>query len=122
MSATHQQAPPTHPSCHSRSRSFDEEIRNIFSYFRAQRQTVIFSATMPKKIQDFARATLVAPITVNVGRAGAANLDVIQEVREHALGACWGVVLRAGDMSSEDHPWRGTRCRDRGVPCTGVHR
>jgi ATP-dependent RNA helicase DDX41 len=45
-----------------------------------QRQTVIFSATMPKKIQDFARATLVAPVTVNVGRAGAANLDVIQEV------------------------------------------
>ena len=35
---------------------------------------------MPKKIQDFARATLVAPVTVNVGRAGAANLDVIQEV------------------------------------------
>ena len=30
--------------------------------------------------QDFARATLVAPVTVNVGRAGAANLDVIQEV------------------------------------------
>lgn len=35
---------------------------------------------MPKKIQDFARATLVQPVTVNVGRAGAANLDVIQEV------------------------------------------
>ena len=35
---------------------------------------------MPKKIQDFARATLVEPVTVNVGRAGAANLDVIQEV------------------------------------------
>jgi ATP-dependent RNA helicase DDX41 len=59
---------------------FDEEIKNIFSFFKYQRQTVIFSATMPKKIQDFAREALVKPVVVNVGRAGAANLDVIQEV------------------------------------------
>lgn len=45
-----------------------------------QRQTVLYSATMPKKIQDFARESLVKPIVVNVGRAGAANLDVIQEI------------------------------------------
>ena len=59
---------------------FDEDIKNIFSFFSQQRQTVIFSATMPKKIQDFAREALVKPVLVNVGRAGAANLDVIQEV------------------------------------------
>merc|ERR1719287_171172 len=35
---------------------------------------------MPKKFQDFARGALVDSITVNVSRAGAANLDVIQEV------------------------------------------
>lgn len=53
---------------------------------------------MPKKIQNFARSALVQPgtridhmtltwpshdlplVTINVGRAGAANLDVIQEV------------------------------------------
>jgi superfamily II DNA/RNA helicase len=35
---------------------------------------------MPKKIQNFARSALVNPVTVNVGRAGAASLDVIQEV------------------------------------------
>ena len=35
---------------------------------------------MPKKIQNFARSALVRPVTVNVGRAGAASLDVIQEV------------------------------------------
>merc|ERR1712178_126358 len=38
------------------------------------------SATMPRKIQDFAKTALVDPIVINVGRAGAANLDVIQEV------------------------------------------
>ncbi|KAL8624109.1 DEAD (Asp-Glu-Ala-Asp) box polypeptide 41 [Nucella lapillus] len=57
---------------------FEEDVRTIFSYFRGQRQTLLFSATMPKKIQNFARSALVKPVTVNVGRAGAANLDVVQ--------------------------------------------
>ncbi|KAJ3102264.1 hypothetical protein HDU96_009709 [Phlyctochytrium bullatum] len=35
---------------------------------------------MPRKIQDFALSALVKPIVVNVGRSGAASLDVIQEV------------------------------------------
>ena len=35
---------------------------------------------MPKKIQNFARSALVKPITINVGRAGAANMNVIQEM------------------------------------------
>ncbi len=52
----------------------------IMNYFPHQRQTLLFSATFPQKFQDFARQTLVKPIVVNVGRAGAANLDVIQEV------------------------------------------
>lgn len=59
---------------------FEEDVRTIFSYFKGQRQTLLFSATMPKKIQTFARSALVKPITVNVGRAGAASLDVVQEV------------------------------------------
>lgn len=59
---------------------FEEDVRTIFSYFKGQRQTLLFSATMPKKIQNFARSALVKPITVNVGRAGAASMDVIQEV------------------------------------------
>ncbi|KAL5104469.1 ATP-dependent RNA helicase abstrakt [Taenia crassiceps] len=59
---------------------FEEEVRTIFSYFRGQRQTLLFSATMPKKIQNFAKSALVKPVTVNVGRAGAASLNVIQEV------------------------------------------
>ena len=33
---------------------------------------------MPKKIQNFARSALVKPITINVGRAGAANMNVVQ--------------------------------------------
>lgn len=48
--------------------------------FQGQRQTLLFSATMPKKIQNFARSALVKPVTINVGRAGAASMNVIQEV------------------------------------------
>lgn len=59
---------------------FDEEVHSIINKFKHQRQTVLFSATMPQKFQDFAKKTLVKPLVINVGRAGAANLDVIQEV------------------------------------------
>ena len=59
---------------------FEEDVRNIMGYFKRQRQTLLFSATMPKKIQDFAEQSLIKPVIVNVGRAGAASMDIIQEV------------------------------------------
>lgn len=59
---------------------FDEEVGEIMNYFKHQRQTLLFSATFPQKFKDFCTQTLVQPVVVNVGRAGAANLDVIQEV------------------------------------------
>ncbi|CAD5232148.1 unnamed protein product [Bursaphelenchus xylophilus] len=59
---------------------FEEELKGIFSYFRGQRQTLLFSATMPKKIQNFAKSALVKSVVVNVGRAGAASLNVTQEI------------------------------------------
>ncbi|KAL6527545.1 hypothetical protein OROGR_016635 [Orobanche gracilis] len=59
---------------------FEDDMREVFDHFKPQHQTLLFSATMPTKIQNFARSALIKPVTVNVGRAGAANLDVIQEV------------------------------------------
>jgi ATP-dependent RNA helicase DDX41 len=59
---------------------FEEDVRQILSFFKYQRQTVLFSATMPLKIREFAQSALVKPVTVNVGRAGAANLNVVQQV------------------------------------------
>lgn len=52
----------------------------VFFLLQGQRQTLLFSATMPKRIQNFARSALVKPVTINVGRAGAASMNVIQEV------------------------------------------
>lgn len=59
---------------------FEEDIREVLSFFKGQRQVAMFSATMPAKIKSFAESALVDPVTVNVGRAGAVNLDIIQEV------------------------------------------
>ncbi|CAI0462415.1 unnamed protein product [Linum tenue] len=59
---------------------FEDVTRDIFDHLKGQRQTLLFSATMPTKVHEFARRALVKPVTVSVGRAGAANLDVIQEV------------------------------------------
>ncbi len=60
--------------------SFEENVKSILGNFKYQRQTVLFSATMPKQVLEFAKTTLTDPIVVNASRAGAANLDVIQEV------------------------------------------
>ncbi len=49
---------------------FEDDVRDILSFFRGQRQTLMFSATMPAKIKAFAESALVDPVEVNVGRAG----------------------------------------------------
>ncbi|KAL0319109.1 UNVERIFIED_CONTAM: DEAD-box ATP-dependent RNA helicase 35 [Sesamum angustifolium] len=41
---------------------FEDDIREVFDHFKAQRQTLLFSATMPTKIQNFARSALEAKI------------------------------------------------------------
>ncbi|XP_074341756.1 DEAD-box ATP-dependent RNA helicase 35-like [Apium graveolens] len=56
---------------------FEDNTRELIDCFRDRRQTILFSATMPKKIRDFARSELVKPVIVNVGTA---SLNVIQEV------------------------------------------
>jgi superfamily II DNA/RNA helicase len=66
--------PPTTPKPNN------TQMREILSYFRGQRQTLMFSATMPAKIKSFAETALRDPVEVNVGRAGAASLDIVQEV------------------------------------------
>lgn len=76
---------------------FEDCIRAVIDSFEQRRQTLLFSATMPLKIQNFARSALVDPIEINVGRAGAVNLDVRQEVewvKSEAKLAYLGEVLK----------------------------
>jgi ATP-dependent RNA helicase DDX41 len=59
---------------------FEDELRRLFDAFTRRRQTVLFSATMPKRVQELSLTALIDPIVVNVGSANRANMDVIQEV------------------------------------------
>lgn len=80
--------------------NFEEELRKVFTYFKYQRQTVFFSATMPRKIQNFALSAMVQPVTVNVsGRAGAANKRIKQDIEYVKLEAKLCHLLTAIDKT-----------------------
>lgn len=80
--------------------NFEEELRTVFTYFKHQRQTVFFSATMPKKIHNFALSAMVQPITLNVsGRAGAANKHIKQDVEYVKQDAKLSCLLSAIDKT-----------------------
>ena len=59
---------------------FEEELRGILAHGKTKMQMLLFSATMPNSIKDFALQALHEPILINVGRAGAANLNIVQEI------------------------------------------
>ncbi|XP_039003042.1 DEAD-box ATP-dependent RNA helicase 24-like isoform X2 [Hibiscus syriacus] len=59
---------------------FEPQIRSIVGQIRPDRQTLLFSATMPHKVEKLAREILSDPIRVTVGEVGTANEDITQHV------------------------------------------
>lgn len=59
---------------------FEPQIRSIVGQIRPDRQTVLFSATMPRKVEKLAREILSDPVRISVGEAGMANEDITQVV------------------------------------------
>lgn len=59
---------------------FEYQVRSILSNIRPNRQTLMFSATMKKRIEGLAREILTNPIRVVVGTIGQANPDINQVV------------------------------------------
>uniref|UniRef100_A0A453I8J6 RNA helicase n=1 Tax=Aegilops tauschii subsp. strangulata TaxID=200361 RepID=A0A453I8J6_AEGTS len=59
---------------------FEPQIRSIVGQIRPDRQTLLFSATMPCKVERLAREILTDPIRVTVGQVGSANEDIKQVV------------------------------------------
>ncbi|CAN4112807.1 unnamed protein product [Withania somnifera] len=59
---------------------FEPQIRSIVGQIRPDRQTLLFSATMPHKVEKLAREILMDPVRVTVGEIGMANEDVTQIV------------------------------------------
>jgi ATP-dependent RNA helicase DeaD len=57
---------------------FLDDIKEIFSYLPQQRQTLLFSATMPEPIKDLARHILYQPEFVSVTKKETTNKDIRQ--------------------------------------------
>lgn len=60
---------------------FEPQVRSIVGQIRPDRQTLLFSATMPHKVEKLAREILSDPIRVTVGEVGTANEDITQVVQ-----------------------------------------
>ncbi len=57
---------------------FLDEIKNIFSFLPSERQTLMFSATMPKSIRRLAEEILNNPKTVSITQSESTNSDIKQ--------------------------------------------
>ncbi|KAD3068712.1 hypothetical protein R6Q59_017264 [Mikania micrantha] len=60
---------------------FEPQIKSIVGQIRPDCQKLLFSATMPRKIEKLAREILTDPVRVTVGEIGMANEDITQEVQ-----------------------------------------
>ncbi|CAI9767865.1 unnamed protein product [Fraxinus pennsylvanica] len=60
---------------------FEPQIRSIVGQIRPDRQTLLFSATMPHKVEKLAREILTDPVRITVGEVGVANEDITQVVQ-----------------------------------------
>ncbi|KAH9621462.1 hypothetical protein KSS87_011600 [Heliosperma pusillum] len=60
---------------------FEPQIRSIVGQIRPDRQTLLFSATMPRRVEKLAREILSDPVRVTVGEIGMANEDITQVVQ-----------------------------------------
>lgn len=58
---------------HMLDMGFLPDIRRILKYLPAQRQTLLFSATMPKEIHCLAKDILIDPITIKAGETAPAE-------------------------------------------------
>jgi ATP-dependent RNA helicase DDX42 len=61
------------------------QVRCLLSQIRPDRQTLLFSATLPRKIERLVTDALNAPVRITVGQTGAANEDIQQHVEVGVL-------------------------------------
>jgi len=57
---------------------FLDEIKNIFTFLPEERQTLMFSATMPKGIRKLAEQILNKPKTISITKAESTNANISQ--------------------------------------------
>lgn len=56
------------------------QVHSLLNVVRPDRQTLLFSATLPRRIEALVAEALSNPVRISVGLLGAANADVTQRV------------------------------------------
>jgi hypothetical protein len=69
------------------------QVHSLLNVVRPDRQTLLFSATLPRKIEALVAEALSNPVRISVGLLGAANADVTQKVE----------ILK-GELERAGHP------------------
>jgi len=59
---------------------FEPQVRSIIKNVRPDRQTLLFSATFKRRIENLARDSLRNPVRISVGTFGQTNENVKQQV------------------------------------------
>lgn len=59
---------------------FEPQVRSLLGQIRPDRQNLLFSATMPPKVEKLASEVLQHPVKVIIGRAGSVNVDITQHI------------------------------------------
>ena len=79
------------------------QVRSIIGQVRPARQTLLFSATMPQKVDRLVRDALTSPVRITVGEVGAANEDIRQVCQSVLHCFCGGkhaeAVQNSGGMA-----------------------
>ncbi len=81
---------------------FYEDILRIISYLPRQRQTLLFSATMPPKIRALANTILIEPeqISIAIAKPAEGILQQVYMVHDHQKIKLLKHILKGGDFPS----------------------
>jgi DEAD/DEAH box helicase len=84
------------------------QVRSILGQVRPDRQTLLFSATMPRKVEALVRDALTAPIRISIGAVGwATHLVPLQWSRTARHQLIWMSCCAAGEpMRTSSRLWR----------------
>ncbi len=80
---------------------FLPDIRRVLKHLPTKRQTMLFSATMPREIATLAREILSSPATINVERQSAPAVGITQAVYpvpQDRKAALLATLLERGEM------------------------
>jgi len=91
---------------------FMPDVRRILSRIPAERQTLLFSATMPDEIRELARDILKDPVTVQIGESAPVSTvsHALYPVEQHLKTA---LLVKVLDRTDTDSVLIFTRTKDR---------